>query len=127
MSKVKTQRPVNLNLLTLRFPMIAIVSILHRLSGVMLFVLMPLVFYLFSLSTHSRDSFNSAGAMMHCIYVKSAVWLFSAALAYHLFAGIRHTLADIGLGEELQPARWSAYAVLALSLVAIIISGILIW
>lgn len=127
MPKVKPQRPINLNLLTLRFPPMAIVSILHRLSGILLFVLMPFVLYLFCLSLHSRDTFDTAQAMMHCVYVKLALWGFVSALAYHLLAGIRHMLADIGLGEQLPAGRWSAYTVLVLALGAIIILGILIW
>jgi len=124
---VKSKRPVNLDLSTLSYPPMAIVSILHRISGVLLFVLMPFVLYVLSLSLRSADSFEQLHASSRCLYVQLALWLFGAALIYHLLAGIRHLLADIGFGESLHASRRSAQAVMLLTLGLIILLGMLIW
>ncbi|PJD93970.1 MAG: succinate dehydrogenase, cytochrome b556 subunit [Legionella sp.] len=127
MCKVKPKRPINLDLTTLAYPPMAIASILHRLSGILLFILLPFVFYVLSLSLHSQASFDHLQSMFSCFLPKITLWAFGSALAYHSFAGIRHMIADLGWGEQVQVARWSAYLVMALTVLSILFLGMLIW
>ena len=125
--KVKPKRPINLDLTTIKLPIMAIASILHRISGILLFLLMPFLLYVLDLSLRTPDSFEHLHILFQCLYVKAALWVFGSAMVYHVLAGIRHILGDIGLGESLSASRISAYVVMTLSLVMIILLGILIW
>lgn len=121
------KRPVNLDLRSLKYPPMAIASILHRLSGLALFLLMPVMLYFLSLSLHSPQSFGQLQMTLERPGNKLLLWAFATALVYHLLAGIRHMLMDIGLGEELPAGRQSAVAVIALAIILAIVLGIWIW
>lgn len=105
----RTDRPVFLNFARLRFPVGAVASIGHRISGVLLVCALPFAILALERSLSGDAAFleklrSPAGRIAFCV----AAW----AVAHHLFAGIRHLLMDIGVGSELRPARASAYAVL---------------
>ncbi|MEG0336415.1 MAG: succinate dehydrogenase, cytochrome b556 subunit, partial [Hafnia sp.] len=87
---VKKQRPVNLDLQTIRFPVTAIASILHRASGVITFVSIGILLWLLGLSLASPEGFAQAAAVMDSFIVKFIVWGILTALAYHICGGIRH-------------------------------------
>ncbi len=127
MFTVKAKRPINLALTTLTFPPMAIVSILHRMTGILLFLLMPFALYLLHLSLASPDSFVQLQTMFTCSLFKLSLWVFGGAMIYHVIAGIRHLLSDLGCGEHLPFARWTAYGVMALSAISILFLGTLIW
>lgn len=121
------KRPVNLDLGSLKFPPMAIASILHRISGIALFLLLPLMLFILAKSLHSAEWFAQTQVMLMQPVYKLAVWAFSVALIYHVLAGIRHILLDIGLGEHLCTARFTAKLVIALTVILTIILGIWIW
>ena len=60
-------------------------------------------------------------------FYKIVLWAFSAALLYHVFAGMRHILMDVGVGEDLGVGRRSAIVVIALAVIMTIFLGIWIW
>ena len=120
-------RPVNLNLLTIRFPVTAVISILHRLSGVILFCFIVFLLWALNLSLHSADDF---ARVHHCFSTPIArfiIWVFLSSLALHLFAGIRHFVMDFGFGEEKNSGRYGAYFVIILSAIATIALGVYLW
>ena len=121
------KRPVNLDLTTIRFPITAIVSILHRISGVGLFVLAPVIVWFWTLALSDSTSFATVSAWMQSGGVKFIVWLFLSALAYHLIAGIKHLIMDLGYGEEVASAQRAAYISLASFVGLAIIGGIWLW
>lgn len=121
------KRPINLDLTTIKFPPMAIVSILHRLSGVLLFVLMPFILFLFDRSLNSQISFENILILIHKPWMQLIIWAFSAALVYHLLAGIRHMIMDLGWGEDVVTARISAIIIIILGVIATIGLGIKIW
>lgn len=121
------QRPKNLNLLTIRFPLPAIVSILHRISGVILFLLIPLMLWGLSLSLSSSDDFDNLHLFLSSPLMKFLIWGFLSAFIYHFLAGIRHLFMDIHLGDELKSGRLSAQLTMAISIVFIILAGIWLW
>ncbi len=124
---MKTARPVNLNLFSIKWPVTALVSIAHRISGVLLFLAMPLLLYLFELSLSSEAGFHQAGAMLASPMPRLVGWLLAVALSYHLIAGCRHLLMDMGLGETWRGGKAGARAVIALSALAAILAGIWLW
>lgn len=117
----------NLNLFTIQFPITAIISILHRLSGIFVFLLIPFLLWLLDIATRSTEGFDRILNIVTMPITKFIVWLFLAALGYHLIAGVRHLLMDIGWGEGLKSARWTAKITLGLSIVWAILIGIWLW
>jgi len=87
---VKKQRPVNLDLQTIRFPITAIASILHRVSGVITFVAVGILLWLLGTSLSSPEGFLTAASIMDSFFVKFIMWGILTALAYHVVVGIRH-------------------------------------
>jgi succinate dehydrogenase / fumarate reductase cytochrome b subunit len=125
---VNHQRPINLNLGSLKFPPMAIVSILHRISGIGLFLLLPMMLYMLNLSLTSAVSFEHLHLLMTtCVWYKLVTLAFTSALIYHLFAGVRHLLMDMGLGETLVAARRSSFVVIGLSVVGTLLFGAYLW
>jgi succinate dehydrogenase / fumarate reductase cytochrome b subunit len=124
---VNKKRPVNLDLGSLKFPPMAIASILHRISGVVLFLLLPLMLFIFSQSMQSAESFAQLKTLLAQPCYKLGVWAFGAALIYHVLAGIRHLLMDIGVGEHLCAGRRSAVLVIVLAVISTIFLGFWIW
>lgn len=104
--------PVFLNLAQIRFPVGAIASIAHRVSGVLLFITLPVIALVLDASLRSEDVFASLRKLLSSpLYVVAAtvlVW----ALVHHVLAGVRHLLMDVGVGSELARARASARVVL---------------
>jgi succinate dehydrogenase / fumarate reductase cytochrome b subunit len=124
---VNDKRPVNLDLSSLKFPPMAIASILHRVSGVALFLLLPFILFLLGRSLHSAESFAQVQSQLREIPWQLILWAFGAALIYHLLAGIRHIIMDMGFGESLSTARATAVFVIVLAVIAAIFLGIWIW
>lgn len=116
-----------MDLASLKFPATAISSILHRLSGVGIFILLPFVLYILELSLHSRATYDDLQALLALPAAKFALWFFSSALAYHVVAGIRHMILDLGIGEGIASAKRSSIFVIVFSIVIIIFLGIMIW
>lgn len=124
---VNFDRPVNLNLTTLKFPITAIASILHRLSGIILFILLPWMIYYLQVSLSSPVSFATLHIYLATPCPKLIIFAFLCAIIYHLLAGIRHIIMDMGYGEDLQSARSSAAGVIALASLLIIFLGFWLW
>lgn len=120
-------RPVNLDLGSMKFPPMAIASILHRISGILLFVLLPIMIFLLGQSLQSEEAFAQMKLRLSDPYYKLIVWAFCAALAYHLLAGIRHLIMDMGFGEHLCTGRRTAILVIVLAVFSTIFLGIWIW
>ena len=124
---MNTQRPIYLNVMQYRFPIMAIVSILHRVSGVIMFILLPFMLYLLHLSLTSTDSFSSLQQLLLNPAIKILLWIMVSASVFHLIAGIRHLLMDMGLFESLNAGRITAILVITLGIIAIILAGVWIW
>lgn len=122
-----SKRPINLNLLTIRFPLTAVVSILHRISGFFLFLVIPVFLALMALSLQSPEAFFTVHACFAHPVTKLVIVGFLFALFYHIFAGIRHLLMDAGVAEELKSARFSAGLVIVLALLLTGLLGIYLW
>jgi len=122
------KRPVNLDLTTIKLPLPGKVSILHRVSGVGLFLCIPLLLWLFGTSLASPEGFVSVKAIAGMFLVKVILAGLIWAFIHHFCAGIRFLLLDLHVGIEKEAARKSAGVVLAVSipLAAILIWGVLL-
>ena len=108
--------PKFLNLMQIRFPIGAIASIGHRVSGVLLLIALPLLTDILDRSLRSETDFISLRAAFASPWVVLVLSLGAWAITHHILAGIRHLLMDVGIGSRLQQARLSARAVIMLSL-----------
>ncbi len=124
---MKDTRPVNLDLTTVKFPLPAIISILHRISGVGLFLGIGIILYFLQLSLESEAGFERVLELLRATPVKIMIWLILAGLLYHLIAGIKHLLMDWGLGESREGALRGAQITLVLALVAAVLSWGMVW
>ena len=123
---MKSNRPINLPLsqvisVNAKSP-IAIASILHRISGIILFLLIPVMLWLLQRSLASADSF---AMVFDNILVRFIAWIFVASIAYHLVMGIKHLLADMGMNEELKSGRTAA--VVSFVIAAVLILASFVW
>ncbi len=125
--KERKSRPVNLDLQTIRFPITAIASILHRVSGVITFVAVGILLWLLSISLSSPMGFMEAADIVDCFFVKFILWGILTALAYHIAGGIRHLLMDLGHFEELDSGAMSAKVAFGATAVLSLLAGILVW
>jgi len=120
-------RPKHLALARIRLPVPALVSILHRVSGAVLFLLLPFLLYLLHASLGSPDSYVRLRAVIEQPLVKLVLIGLLWAYLHHFCAGIRFLALDVHWGIELQPARRNAWAVLAVSLVLTAALGVWLW
>jgi len=106
-------RPRFLDLRHLSFPPGALASIAHRASGALLALATPPAAWAFLHSLASAKGFTEVAHWGRTLPVRLALALLLAALAYHLLAGIRHLLMDVGIGSSLRAGRASAWGVIA--------------
>lgn len=101
-------RPVYLNLLRIHLPLTGWVSILHRVSGVLLFAALPLGVWALSVSLSGEAGFRRMADMaahpLARLVLLGLVWAF----AHHAFAGLRHLALDVHWGVDLKTARLSS-------------------
>ena len=100
---------------------------MHRVSGAMLFLLLPFLLVLFELSLESAQTFARFKAVFSHGAIKLIVLGLAWAYLHHLCAGIRHLALDLDYGTELGAARASSWAVLAISIVLTLGVGVLTW
>jgi len=124
---VNDKRPVNLDLSTIKFPVTAIASITHRVTGVAIFLALPILLWMLDRSLASPESFADLKELMTSPLVKLVVWAIMAVLLYHLVAGIRHLVMDAGVGETLEGGQRGAKLVFIISVVLILLVGGWIW
>lgn len=121
------RRPINLNLLTIHFPIPAIISIAHRLSGLFLVFLIPLLLFTLQESLHSSSRFTELKLTLSQPLLQITLWIFLAALIFHLIAGIRHLLMDMHFGDSLRAGRFSAWLTVLIAAGFIIAGGFWLW
>ncbi|MDD3518511.1 MAG: succinate dehydrogenase, cytochrome b556 subunit [Chromatiales bacterium] len=118
-------RPVFLNVLQIRLPIPGIVSFGHRISGVLLFLAIPLSIYLLDRSLHDPQGFSDVKALTGSILFLPVLLALLWSLSHHLLAGIRFLFIDIDLGVDKPTARKTAWGVLGGGVVlALILLGV---
>lgn len=100
-----------------RLPAAGFVSILHRISGAMLFLALPLLLWLFELSITSEISYENFRALATSIPGKLVLLALIWGFLHHLVAGVRFLALDLHVGVEKAASASSARAVMGVSLV----------
>lgn len=126
---MKSNRPVNLSLATvielnLKSP-VAIASILHRLSGILLFFVVPGLLWLLNGSLASAESFAQVHELLTCLVAKLVLFVALAGLTFHFLAGVKHLVADWGIAESLEGGR--NFAKITLIVAALGIAAVFVW
>ncbi|WP_417656783.1 succinate dehydrogenase, cytochrome b556 subunit [Pseudidiomarina aestuarii] len=124
---MKKQRPVNLDLTTISFPAAAISSILHRISGVIMLVAIGLLVWALAVSLQSANDFAVVQGLFTGWFAKFIAWGILTALSYHLLAGVRHMVMDLGYWEEIKSGGLSAKLVFVLTVVLSALAGVWLW
>jgi succinate dehydrogenase / fumarate reductase cytochrome b subunit len=124
---VKDTRPKNLNLFAIKWPLAAITSITHRISGIFIFIGVAILLYLLEVSLESAAGFDFVLELLAKPLVKLLVWAIVAGLLYHLIAGIKHLLMDFGIGESKQGSLRGAQLTILFAVIAIAVAGVWIW
>ncbi|MCB5161685.1 succinate dehydrogenase, cytochrome b556 subunit [Marinomonas algarum] len=121
-------RPVNLDLKTIRLPITAIVSIVHRVSSVILWVSMAIFLPVLYLSLASENGFGDMlGFFDQNPLGKFVVWGLMTAFGYYFCATIKHIIQDFGHCEELDSGKSISIAVLVISGCFCVLSGVWVW
>jgi succinate dehydrogenase / fumarate reductase cytochrome b subunit len=124
---VKHKRPVNLDIGTIKLPLAAIASITHRISGVVVFVGIALLLCLFDLSLADAEAFAEVRAIGNDPLFKLVLWALLSALVYHMVAGVKHLVLDLGIGETKEGGPLAARLVVIVSAVLIVALGVWVW
>jgi succinate dehydrogenase / fumarate reductase cytochrome b subunit len=116
-------RPKFLNIARIHLPVMAVLSLGHRLSGILLVLMLPLLVYLLELSLAGSQGFSRALAIVDSswsrIFLVFALWV----LAHHVFAGIRYLLIDLDIGVDLRAGRASAWLVISAAVGVLLIGA----
>lgn len=124
---MKKQRPVNLDLTTIKMHPAAYSSILHRVSGVIMVFAIGILLWALSLSLSSAEDFNQLQEILGGFIFKFILFGILSALIYHILGGIRHLLMDLGHFEELSSGNISAKLIIVLWLVLTVVVGVWLW
>ena len=125
---MNSKRPVNLDLSTIQFPLPALTSIAHRITGVILFIGLIFAFWALDTSLSSLAGFAAVSdALANNYLAKLIAWGLLSALAFHLVAGIKHLLMDMDIGVTLEGGVKKAQITVVISAVLIILAGVWVW
>jgi succinate dehydrogenase / fumarate reductase cytochrome b subunit len=121
------RRPVYLNLFKIRLPLPGLMSILHRASGALLFLLLPLLLYGLQQSLASEQGFAALQDGFRQPLPKLALLGTIWAYLHHFCMGLRHLALDLDIGVDLPQARFSARLVLVASIALTLMIGVRLW
>lgn len=124
---LKDNRPVYLDLFRIRLPVMGIVSLLHRVSGVLMFLSIPFAAWLLDLSVSTPRSFEHVLDLFNHPLLKIVQLLLLWSLAHHLLAGIRFFLIDFDIGVEKAGARLGSWLVLGTEALAVLLFIAVVW
>jgi succinate dehydrogenase / fumarate reductase, cytochrome b subunit len=122
------KRPKNLDLMTIRLPLPALVSILHRLSGAVLFLIgIPLLLAALQGTLASQQEFDRWHGVFGHWFVKLILIGLLWAYLHHFCAGLRFLALDLHKGTALETARATSKAVLIVSILLTVALGVWLW
>ncbi|MDH5765057.1 MAG: succinate dehydrogenase, cytochrome b556 subunit [Gammaproteobacteria bacterium] len=113
-------RPFFLNLIKIRLPVTGVISIFHRISGVILFLAIPWFIYLFEMSLRGEREFNQVMLDLQQFWVKLFLIILLWSIVHHFYAGLRFLCTDFDLGLSKQQSRLTAWLVILLELVTFV-------
>ena len=117
-------RPKHLALHQISLPLPGIVSILHRISGALLFLALPLLLWMMQYSLRSIETYTQLAGMLHHPFSKLFLLVMLWAFLHHFCAGIRYLVIDLDYGVGLAQARASSKWVIFVSLALTVLIGV---
>lgn len=124
---MKKQRPVNLDLTTIKMHPAANASILHRVSGVIMVFAIGILLWTLSTSLSSADGFAQIQGYLDGLFFSFIIFGCLSALTYHLLAGVRHLFMDLGHFEELASGNATAKLIIIIWLAVSAVIGVWLW
>ncbi|WP_048307181.1 succinate dehydrogenase, cytochrome b556 subunit [Halomonas sp. PR-M31] len=125
---MNSKRPVNLDLSTIKFPLPALTSITHRVTGVILFVGLIFAFWALDTSLSSPQGFETVReALEYNFLAKLIAWGLLSALSFHFVAGVRHLLMDFDIGIDLEGGVQTSKITFIAAAVLVILAGVWVW
>ena len=124
---MKNDRPVNLALTKFHFPIMAIASITHRITGVLLFVALAYLLWLLSLALSSEAGFAAASDYLAMPLPKLVLLAVLAALLFHFLAGLKHLVMDFHHWDSLEGGRRASQAVFVPTVIGTVLAGAWLW
>jgi succinate dehydrogenase / fumarate reductase cytochrome b subunit len=111
----------------MKLPITAYASILHRISGVFLFIVIGLMIYALDLSLSSQAEFDRLASMLSSPVAKLILWAVLAGLIYHSVAGVKHLVMDMGYGETFEGGVLGSRITFVFSAILIALAGVWVW
>ena len=124
---MKDKRPVNLEIGTIALPITAYVSILHRISGIFLVAGVGLLIWMLDRSLSGEAGFLQVRELLASVGFKLAAWVVLVGLGYHVAAGVRHLIMDLGVGQSMAAGVASSRVVLVVSVAFAVLAGVWLW
>ena len=123
--RTTNKRPLkNLYLPGIHLPVGGIVSILHRLTGVLLVICLPFILWILQQSLTDGESYLRISAMLSTWPFRLLVLVLGMGLVHHLLAGVRHLLQDVEIGVTREGSRRGAWIVLLMVIMASVAAGV---
>ncbi|EPE37667.1 succinate dehydrogenase cytochrome b556 subunit [Candidatus Photodesmus katoptron] len=116
-----------MDLKTIKFPITAIVSILHRVSGIVMFFFLGVCLWLLLNLLKSPSDFLETRFLFENYLVKFVFWVVFTTLTYHVIAGIRHFLMDLGYFDELKSSILSAKITIFITTILSSLLVVILW
>ncbi len=124
---VPDTRPFYLNLIKIRLPIPGVVSIFHRISGILMFLAIPFGVYILDLSLQGESGFLQASDLLSHplsqLILLALIW----SIVHHLFAGIRFLLIDFDIGLEKGQSVKTAWLVIVAEVITLLLITLFIY
>ena len=127
MNKTIKTRPKHLALHKIKLPVSGYVSVLHRISGVILFLALPLLLLLLDQSLRSIETYTNLTEYLTHPILKLILLGMLWAFLHHFCAGLRYLAIDLHLLPNLTAARAASMWVLVVSLIMTAVLGVKLW
>jgi succinate dehydrogenase / fumarate reductase cytochrome b subunit len=121
-------RPKNLDLTTIKLPVMGLTSILHRISAVIIWAAMIFLLPVLYISLESIKGFDSITTLINeNVLVQLFLWGFLTALGYYIVGGLKHIIQEFGYFETLNGGAFIAKLAIGLGICLSLLSGFWIW
>lgn len=121
------KRPKHLALHLIKLPLPGFVSILHRVSGLMLFLALPILLLMLQYSLRSIETYGQLQSVLAHPLLKLMMLVLLWGFLHHFCAGLRYLAIDLHYVKNLAQARSSSKIVMAVSLILTVILGAKLW
>ena len=115
---MKMDRPGSVGLwetILFNLSLVPMVSISHRVSGMILFAGVAFALYILDLALSSSSGFAQAEALLSTPFPKLVMLTLLSLLMFHIFLGIKHLMLDFHIGDTIRASRIGSASVLVLT------------